>query len=70
MKYMHFLISIHYSCRLIRLNSPNLNYLMIIGICLVYLGAIIFAIPSTNPQVVVLFCLVSEATHHSVFTNS
>ena len=46
--------------RLIRLISPNLNYLMIIGTSLMYCSGIAFVIPVDTPSVVRSFCFVSE----------
>ena len=45
-------------CRLIRLNSPNLNYLIIVGTSLLYCGGIGFVIPTLDPQSVPPICLV------------
>ena len=46
---------IHY--RLIRLNSPNLNYLIIGGMILLYFGGIGFVIPATDNRAVPPICL-------------
>lgn len=43
---------------MIRLNSPKLNYLMIIGVCMVYLGCIVFVIPVHSPKAVSAQCMV------------
>lgn len=45
--------------RLIRLSSPKLNYIIIVGAILFYVSAISFVIPSTDPDAVVVFCNVS-----------
>ncbi len=42
--------------RLMKLASSKLNYLIGIGAIILYLDAIFFAIPSTNPGVVRVFC--------------
>ena len=43
---------------MIRLNSPKLNYLMITGVIIVYIGCIIFVIPTLNPGVIPILCTV------------
>ena len=48
------------SIRLIRLSSPNLNYLLIIGMLLMYISGIAFVTPMTLPPVVSTICLVKE----------
>lgn len=48
---------IHRKKRMIRLNSPKLNYLMIIGVCMVYLGCIVFVIPVHSPKAVSAQCM-------------
>ena len=45
--------------RLIRLSSPNLNYLMIIGTLLMYCSGFAFVIPTASPPAVITFCFVS-----------
>ena len=46
-------------CRLIKLTSPNLNYIIGAGAILLYLGIYVMAIPSTNQTAVAVFCNVS-----------
>ena len=43
---------------MIRLNSPKLNYLMIAGVIIVYLGCIVIIIPTLNTRVVSALCIV------------
>ena len=43
---------------MIRLNSPKLNYVMIVGVIMVYLGYIVFVIPTHNPKTVSALCIV------------
>ena len=56
-KVFHVLYSI---CRLIRLTSPNLNYLLIVGTLLMYTSGIVFLLPTRNPQVMRASCFVSS----------
>ena len=42
--------------RLIRLGSPNLNYLIGIGAIILYMSTYFFIIHTTNPQVVIALC--------------
>ena len=42
--------------RLIRLSSPNLNYLIGGGAIILYVNTSFFVIPTTDPQVVVALC--------------
>ena len=51
---------LYYTCRVIRLSSPNLNYILIFGVALVYLTGIVFAIPSDDPAVLPGLCIVSN----------
>ena len=46
-------------CRLIKLTSPNLNYIIGAGAILLYLGIYVMAIPSTDPTAVTVLCNVS-----------
>ena len=43
---------------MVRLNSPKLNYLMILGVIMVYLGCVVFVIPTVNPTAVSALCIV------------
>lgn len=45
--------------RLIRLTSPNLNYLIGIGAIILYIDIYFFVIPSTDKVAVTVFCNVS-----------
>lgn len=45
--------------RLIRLTSPRLNYLIIIGAILMYISIIIYSIPATTQLTATVFCNVS-----------
>ena len=45
--------------RLIRLSSPNLNYLIIAGMLMVYCAGIAYAIPRINAQATLSLCFVS-----------
>ena len=42
--------------RLIRLSSPNLNYLIGVGAIVLYTDVIFAVIPTTNPDVVAVIC--------------
>ena len=42
--------------RLIRLSSPNLNYLIGAGAIILYVDIYLFIIPTTNPQTVAALC--------------
>ena len=53
-------------CRLIRLSSPNLNYILIFGIALVYMTGIIFIIPSSDPMALPALCIVSAIQYHTI----
>ena len=44
------------SYRLIRLSSPNLNYLIGVGAIILYMNTYFFIIPTTNPKAVVALC--------------
>ena len=44
--------------RLIRLHSPNLNYLIIFGSVLVYISCIVFVMPTFIPSAVAALCIV------------
>ena len=49
-----------HSCRLIRLTSPNLNYLIGIGAIILYIDISLSVVPTTNPEVLVVLCSVSS----------
>ena len=42
--------------RLIRLSSPNLNYIIGLGAIVLYLNVITFVIPTTNKDVAAVLC--------------
>ena len=44
------------SSRLIRLSSPNLNYLIGAGAIILYVDIYLFIIPTTNPQTIAELC--------------
>ena len=44
--------------RLIRLSSPNLNYLMIMGMVLIYSSGIAYGSPKTNSLGAIIQCFV------------
>ena len=46
-------------CRLIKLTSPNLNYIIGAGAILLYLAIYVSAVPTTDPTVVKWLCNVS-----------
>ena len=60
--------SINLFSRLIRLSSPNLNYLIIVGSLLVYSSAIGFAVPVWNEPSVLTFCFVSKTSSDIVLS--
>ena len=47
------------ACRIVRLISPNLNYIIILGAIFLYLSIIFFVFPTTNPLLVTFACHVS-----------
>ena len=57
-------------CRVIRLSSPNLNYILIIGVAMVYMTGIVFVIPSNDPLVLPVFCIISSITFHRIAVNA
>lgn len=48
--------------RLMKLSSPNLNYLIGFGAIVLYIGMYLFVIPSTNPLIISIFCNVRSIT--------
>lgn len=53
----------HLTCsffRIVRLTSPNLNYLIVIGAILTYCTIFVYLIPTTNPDVYKIRCYVSD----------
>ena len=48
-----------FTFRIVRLTSPNLNYLIIIGCLFIYISVYWYLIPSTNTDVVLTSCCVS-----------
>ena len=49
----------YYYYRVIRLSSPNLNYIIIGGAILIYCSGIASALPTTNPEIRLFLCFVS-----------
>ena len=47
-------------CRLIRLSSPKLNYIIILGATCFYVSRIFLVLPSLDPNVIVVHCNVSH----------
>ena len=47
-------------CRLIRLSSRNLNYIIGLGAITIYLNVITLVIPTTNPHFAAVLCNASE----------
>ena len=45
-----------FSHRLIRLSSPNLNYIIGIGAIILYMNVIVFVIPTNDRQAVAVLC--------------
>lgn len=50
-----------FSYRLVRLTSPNLNYLIGTGAIILYVDIYFFVIPTTNQVAVTVFCNVSHS---------
>lgn len=55
-----------YLSRIVRLISPNLNYIIIVGAIFLYLSIIFFVFPTTNPILVTFACHVSEKLHNII----
>ena len=51
-------------CRLIRLSSPNLNYLIGLGAIVLYLNIITLVIPTTNTHFAAVLCNVRTAYNY------
>ena len=49
-------------CRLIRLTSPNLNYVICCGALMLYISVFFYAIHSTTPEIAIVLCYVSYYT--------
>ena len=47
--------------RIVRLDSPNLNYLIISGVIIIYLCGILLVVPTLVGSVVSSLCIVSTA---------
>ncbi len=54
-----------FTFRIVRLTSPNLNYLIIIGCLFIYISVYWYFIPSTNTDVVLTACCVSCIYEHN-----
>ena len=57
---LHITVIKLFSYRLIRLTSPNLNYLIGVGAVVLYIDIYFFVIPSTDPVAVTVYCNVSS----------
>ena len=55
-------------CRVIRLTTPVLNYVIIMGALLMYLSVFFGVLPSTEESIVRMQCLVRRTTHSSLDT--
>ena len=52
-------VIIIFSCRLVKLSSPNLNYFIIIGAVLMYSSIYFYLLPVVNKNVLLASCIVS-----------
>ena len=59
--YSAFQFGNYFSCRVIKLTSPNLNYIIIFGCVLLMVGNVFVVSPSEDPSVLAAFCPVSSA---------
>ena len=59
-RYHYFKISAstlwHWPCRLVRLSSPNLNYIIGVGAVVLYFNVITLVIPTTNTHFAAVLC--------------
>lgn len=46
-------------CRIVKLTSPKLNYVYIVGIVMLLFGVVLFPVPSRDQDLVVILCIVS-----------
>ena len=67
MCYIFIFISLSNTHRIIRLTSPNLNYLIILGCLILCLSAYFYAYPSTSFDTVRGLCYVSHVISHVIF---
>ena len=56
---LHCSYTTHHLLRIIRLNSPNLNYFMISGAITIFVCDFFFVIPTINPAFTISTCIVS-----------
>jgi len=52
-------MTVHKHYRLIRLTSPNLNYIIGAGATLLYLDICLNVVPTVDPDIVIIMCNVS-----------
>lgn len=58
-RYYIFLIIYLHTCRVIKLTSPNLNYVIVFGAVMLLIGNIFLPFPSQNLTLIATFCVVS-----------
>ena len=58
----------YYCYRLVRLDSPNLNYLIISGTTMVFAGGVAFVAPTLDPRVASALCIVCPTTFSKLST--
>ena len=58
------MIKFTYILRLIRLTSPNLNYLIVVGAIILYIDISVSVAPTTDLKVVAILCNVSSNIVH------
>ena len=61
-------ISVYWYFRIIKLTSPNLNYVIILGAVLLMVGNVFVPSPSTDLSLIAVFCPVSPVTSSSLQT--
>lgn len=64
------LLLLFFYYRLVRLDSPNLNYLIISGTTMVFAGGIAIVAPTLNPGVVSALCIVCQTSYCNIFKPS
>ena len=57
------------SCRIVKLTSPNLNYFILTGAVLMYIGCVTYVTPSTSFDVMDHVCCVSDTINSSCMMN-
>ena len=48
-------------CRVVKMTSPNLNYLIVVGALMVLIGNLFFPVPSQEIGLIAIFCVVSQS---------